>query len=83
MKIPTRWVWTRKKEVAAKLLAEGGITSKAIAQELGVSRETIRYWKRSPEFHARIEQHIERFRVALSKDMLASMRKTIRNAQSP
>jgi transposase-like protein len=78
MKSPVNWTWSRKKEAAAKLLAEGGVTAKAIAEHLGVARETLRFWKRSPEFNERIEQHLDRCRAELARQQLASIRRIMR-----
>jgi len=77
MKSPTRWSWTRKKELAAKLLAEG-ITATAAAQHLGVARETIRFWKRSPEFLARINQLVDQFGEAMREEMVKKARASLR-----
>jgi DNA-binding CsgD family transcriptional regulator len=65
------WTWNRKKEVAARLLADGSLTATEIAQQLGVSRETIRFWKRSPEFVTRIEQCVEAYRRTIEAHSIA------------
>ena len=69
MKIPTRWTWNRQKEQAAQLLTEGRMTAIEIARHVGVSRETVRYWKRSPEFQARMQQHLDQFCETVSKEI--------------
>jgi len=79
MKSPVNWTWTRKKEAAAELLARGGITAKSIAEQLGVSRETIRFWKRSPEFNQRIEQYLDKCRVELERQQLVRIRRIMKS----
>lgn len=70
MRYPVRWEWTRQREIAARMVAEGSLTAIQIAKEIGVSRETIRFWKRSPQFQAQVNAYIEEARKALSKHLV-------------
>ncbi len=50
-----RFRWTWRKEAAAQLLAQDDFTDREIAARVGVCRATVHYWKRKPEFAARVE----------------------------
>ena len=59
------WSWTKQREKAAWLKAEGDLSEYEIATQCGVSRETIQVWARSPEFQARIDEHVAEILKAL------------------
>lgn len=54
----TPWQWTPKRDTAALALAEGK-TWKVIEEELGISHSTLALWVRSPDFQARVDEHVD------------------------
>ena len=67
-KIP--WSWTATKDSAARLIAEGALTTTEIARRLGVSRGTLYQWKRHQEFKDGIAKHLQEIRAALNQSSL-------------
>jgi len=59
------WIWTRAREVAAKLVAEDEITDEEIAAKCNVIRRTLATWKQASEFKARVQEHRERIRASV------------------
>jgi hypothetical protein len=57
--------WTSKREQAAALVAQGNLPIPRIAESVGVSSRAINWWKRRPEFVARVEEHVDATRVAV------------------
>jgi transposase-like protein len=59
-KIP--WKWTKKRELAARLVAEDELPDCEIAQKVGVSQPTIYVWRAKPEFMARVDELVAAYR---------------------
>jgi hypothetical protein len=53
------WIWTWKRELAAKLLAQGDKTIPEISVECRISERGIYRWKRYPEFQSRVQEHVD------------------------
>ena len=51
-----------RQERAALLVAEDMLTDEQIAAEVGVTKRSIEFWKKRPEFAARVTQHREEFK---------------------
>jgi transposase-like protein len=62
---PVRWVWDERRETAAALLAQGELSVNEIARQVGVTRDLIWIWRKSPLFQARITEHLDRIRDEL------------------
>lgn len=54
----TVWSWTPQREKAALAVAECATIIDA-AKVAGVTRETIHRWLHSPEFRARVDEHLD------------------------
>lgn len=52
------WTWTPQREKAALAVAESATIIEA-AKFAGVTRETVHRWMHSPEFRARVDEHLE------------------------
>lgn len=50
------WVWTKKRALAAELIAEDELTDEQISLKLGVHRNSVSRWKRCQEFRDRISE---------------------------
>lgn len=57
--------WTKKKELAALLVAQDELTDTEIAAQVGVVRDTVMRWKRAPEFRSRVEGILTSIRQAI------------------
>lgn len=55
---------TRRQEEAARLVAEDSLSDVTIAEQVGVTRQTLHNWGKLPVFAARIAQHKEAFKDA-------------------
>lgn len=69
---------TKKHEEAAQLLASGELTDTEIAERLDVTRQTIWYWKKNPEFAALIDEHLDRFREEVLRRGLANRMRRVK-----
>ena len=56
------WFWTKKRELAARLLAEDELSNKQIAEACGVTVRSIQFWQQHPEFRAKQIEHVKEFR---------------------
>lgn len=65
------WEWTKMREQAAMLLAEGDKTVGEIAKICGVSYSGIEKWMTMPEFKARVAQHVETYSASIMKRGIA------------
>ena len=65
------WFWTRKRELAAKLVADETLTGTEIGNQVDVGRRTLDRWKTSPEFQARVDGYIEAFKKSVRQKFLA------------
>jgi hypothetical protein len=52
------WVWTRQREKAARLCADGRLTDARIAAQVGVSTRTLERWRVVPEFQAKVDAYV-------------------------
>ena len=69
---------TKKQEDAARLVAEDEQTDQAIADSLGIHRDTLEKWKRRPEFAVRVQQHKENFKNLALTEGFADKRERLR-----
>jgi len=51
-------MWTWKRELVAKLIAQGDKSVAEIAAECRISKRGIYRWKAAPEFQARVREHV-------------------------
>src|SRR5258705_9431509 len=65
------WLWSATKDRAAVMLARGDSINEA-ARVLRVNEKTIDDWKRAPEFAARLEEQIAKFRERFLRNGLAA-----------
>jgi hypothetical protein len=70
--------WTKQREDAARLLAEDRLSDEQITAQVGLKeRKTLSLWKRHPEFRARIESHVEAFRLAVRARGIACLERRV------
>jgi hypothetical protein len=55
-------MWTWKRELVAKLIAEGDKSVAQIAAQCQISERGIYRWKAAPEFQARVREHVDNYR---------------------
>lgn len=72
------WEWTAQREAAASLAADDRLTDRQIAEQVGVSRETIVSWRMSDEFRARIAEHVNARLDACMTEGIADKRNRVR-----
>jgi transposase-like protein len=53
------FLWSQKREQAARSVAQGEGTSAEIAARLGIAPETLERWQQHSEFQARVRCHLE------------------------
>lgn len=70
--------WTVQTERAAQLIADADLTFGEIAEELDISPRTLWNWRQQPEFAAKIEEHLEAFRVEVRRLGLAVRERRIK-----
>ncbi len=68
--MPT-WKWNKPRERAAQLVADDRLTDVRIAAKAGVSERSLERWKLVPEFAARIQEHVTKFRERITNEGLA------------
>lgn len=61
---PKTWNWSKDKDLAAKMNAEGS-TGHAIAAAVGISEVTFYNWKQVPEFEARIQTYLRAWTASM------------------
>ena len=61
------FVWSKRKEEAALLVAQDEQSDEQIAKSLRISERTLEYWKRRPEFRARVAEHVAAWRAAFKE----------------
>ena len=71
------WTWNKAREKAAVLLAEDRLSDERIAEDCGVSRVTLHFWKQREEFTNRIAEHVEAFREAIRAEGIANKQNRI------
>jgi hypothetical protein len=64
--------WNRKRERAALQVAEDALTDAAIAEQAGVSKQTLENWKLRPDFRARVQEHVAAFAEAVRAEGIAN-----------
>jgi len=63
--------WTKTREKAALLVADGKLSEPEIAKSVGISQRTLAYWKVDETFKARVAEHVEAARKALKAKGIA------------
>lgn len=71
------FTWTKPRSQAAILVAEDELSNVDIAAAVGVSRQALDKWKRSPEFTAQVAHHIEDLNRAMLRLDIAKKRKRV------
>lgn len=66
-----------KKQRAACLLAEDELSDEAIAQDVGVSRQTLAAWKHKPEFAALVGDYVGQVQAAMLRHTIAKKHKRL------
>jgi hypothetical protein len=69
--------WTAQKEKAALLAAEDKLADEAICREVGITRPTLTAWKKTPEFSARVEEHVEAFKQTVRRRGIAILERRV------
>ncbi len=65
------WKWTDPRERAAQLVAEDRLTDIQIAAKVGIAERSLERWKLVPEFRARVQEHVAKFRERITSEGLA------------
>ena len=63
---------SRRREQAAMLVADAGLSDEVIAGRVGVRRSTLSRWKCDPAFSERVEYHRQAMRAAIEAEGIAS-----------
>lgn len=63
--------WTKLAIEAAELLAEGRLSTVAIAEKVGIGRTTLHRWQKDPEFAAKVDELVEEFAKEVKRRGLA------------
>ncbi len=63
----TDFRWTEARDKAAILVAADRLTVAQIAEEIGISRQSLHAWKQQPEFIARVQEHLDEVNRRLAK----------------
>ncbi len=69
--------WTKIKEEAAQLIAEGELSDPKIAEKVGVSRQYLWVWRQSSEFAAKVDSILDDIRAALRRRAIASAERRV------
>lgn len=72
---------TKKQLEAAKLIAEGYLTQREIAERLDVREETISRWKRQEEFQKAIEDFTAEMMKDLERKLMSMAPEALRQLQ--
>lgn len=65
------WKWTRKRELAAQLVAAGDETLEEIAVRCGMAVTTLRNWRKHPAFVERVNEHVAAWRAKITSEGIA------------
>lgn len=71
------WTWTKQREKAAKLAAEDALTNEQIAASIGVTRQTVDYWRLKPEFRARVASIVSAYADAIRDEGIANVKNRV------
>ncbi len=63
----SNWKWTKPKELAATLAADGQLDNQEIGQRCDVNASTFERWRHAPEFQSRVAEHLEAYRATIAK----------------
>jgi hypothetical protein len=61
----TDFKWSKRRRLAAQLVAEDALTDEQIAERCGVKRDALATWKRHPDFKAEVARILNETRAAL------------------
>lgn len=73
----TDFRWDDDTETAAKLYADGDLTDQKIADAVGVHRVTLYRWAKTPEFQARVEEHLDAYRKSIRRRGIAVLERRV------
>jgi hypothetical protein len=74
----TPFTWTVAREKAAALLADGELTDREIAAEVGVDRPTLWRWRQHPDFAARVRETVEKAGEEMARHAIALKNRRLR-----
>lgn len=69
---------TPRQQRAAALLADGKMTKRAVASEVGISEHTMHEWLNQPAFNTRVEQIVEQVRKRILQKGIADRVERVR-----
>lgn len=69
--------WSEVSERAAQLVAAGYLTYQEIADRLEVSRSTVKRWKKSTQFAARVDEHLAEIREEVRRVGIADIHRRV------
>ncbi len=72
-----RPAWTQRHELAAGLVAEGGLSNAEICDRVGIAPTTLANWKRRPEFVTRVDELLDAFRAAVRRRGIAVLERRV------
>jgi hypothetical protein len=67
----TPWKWNQPRELAAQLCADGQLDNEVIASRCNVTASSYERWKQTPEFKARVAEHVALYRSRIETTGLA------------
>ena len=67
----TPFTWTIAREKAAALLADGELTDREIAAQVGVDRPTLWRWRQHPDFAGRVRETVEKAGEEMARHAIA------------
>lgn len=76
---PHKWRWNPQRVKAAALVAEDALTIPRIAEEVGIDADTLRRWKKIPDFDARVQEIVRGLDDAVSQLRFAKRRERVRS----
>jgi hypothetical protein len=71
--------WTKRRELAAQLVADDSLNDEQIAARVGISGKQLDRWKKIPEFSARVDGHLALWREQIRRDGLAVKERRIQS----
>lgn len=73
----TDFVWTKRREKAAQLVAADEQTDEQIAAAVGITKRQLERWKRHPAFQARVAEHVQAWRERILAEGVAVREKRV------